>query len=1053
MGGETSVLVLPASHMVSKAPRVEALKRNTRKLAAGEEYDREELVSFLADAGYVRVPSVFEAGTFAIRGSLLDLFSPGQPAPVRIDFFGEEIDSMALFNPDTQMSDRKVKEAHIYPATEVLDRGRLAARARKRLLALADELDYPSARLSRLMDGLREGELPAGTQALLPILADVGASVFDYLDPSGWMIVYDDQAAILASLETMKQSEANRYRAYLDLGRLALPPARLYLSQGKVNKALRNYLRVNVAPLDTAANYRFSMEMSKPVGRFVTAGSRLSEFEQKAREYLQMGFRVAVSTSDERESAKLAHLLAGKGLSVRVETAPLTLSALSTEQRFPGIVFYTSALEFGVESHDLGLYVVTSFELFDKKGGRTRAVRTSAVQREKLLELQEGDYVVHREYGIGRFGRVVRKVMGAGEYTCLQIAYARNDTLYVPIHNADIVQKYVGSGKAAPKLDRLGSASWQARVRKARAATRKLAFSLLELYASRQAARGHAFSPSDDYFEEFEASFPYDETPDQAAAVEDVLLDMERAQPMDRLVCGDVGFGKTEVAIRAAFKAILDGRQVAILVPTTILAEQHRITFQSRLALYPVMVDSLSRFKSKRQQADLLRRLEQGRVDVVIGTHRLLGGDVKFKDLGLLVIDEEHRFGVGHKEKLKALRAAVDVLSMTATPIPRTLHMAMTGIRDLSVIKTPPPGRLDIQTSLVNFDTQTIADAIRFELQRSGQVFFLHNRVEDILTVREQLAALVPEAKIAVAHGQMRERVLERTMVSFMSGEENVLLCTTIIESGLDIPTVNTLIVNNAHEFGLAQLYQIRGRIGRSSRQAFAIFVVPPVQAMSSDARARLATLAKFSQVGSGFQVASVDMELRGAGDLLGAEQSGHVAAVGFDMYVHLLQDAVEQTKEKGEAAAGIECQVEIATTAFVPEAYIPDRHQRLVFYRMIASTESLEHLEGLRLEMRDRFGPHPVPAKELLAVAELKLRGQALGMTRVEAAGSTVRADLSSCPDRVLDAVLALVKEQPVPVKVTPGHMLVGDFSDAEPSTPVSAARRFLGMLEERCG
>ena len=1048
-GEDIRILVLPSSHLATRLPPPDKLIEATRAVQTGVAYDREELVKYLSSAGYVRVSSVYETGTFALRGSLVDVFSPGHALPLRIDFFGDDVESIAHFAPTTQLTVQRVESALLGPATEVLDLEGIAGRARPRLLDLADDLNYPSARLAEILDGLRDGELPAGAHAFLPLLTELTGDIFDYLAPSQWCLVFDDLAAVTATLDNSLKNEQARYLSYRDLGRLALPPEQLFLTEQERSAKLASYTRLNVAALDTDANLRFTIETRMSVGTAVTGESKLAEFEKRARELVPMGVHVAVTARDERDCSRIAHLITGNGLSARVCDRQFSLPFAPEERDFSGVLVFPSDLQAGVDSPELGLYVTTAQELFDKKGGRRESTEDTAAQREKLLELEEGDFVVHREYGIGRFSGVVRKVMGSGEYSCLQVDYAGGDVLYVPVHNAGAVQRYIGSGKASPKLDKLGSASWEKRVAKARSATKKLAFSLLELYARRQAARGHMFSAGDDYFAEFEARFPFDETPDQATAVEDVLTDMEKPQPMDRLICGDVGFGKTEVAVRAAFKAILDGMQVAVLVPTTILAEQHRLTFAKRLEHYPVTVDSLSRFKNRGQQTALLKKLEEGKVDIVIATHRLLSSDIKFSNLGLLIVDEEHRFGVGHKEKLKALRSKVDVLSMTATPIPRTLHMAMTGIRDLSIIKTPPPGRLDIRTNLIRYDPGVVADAIRFELQRGGQVFFLHNRVEDILTVAEQLETLVPEARILVAHGQMKETLLERRMLEFMRHEGDVLLCTTIVESGLDIPTVNTLLVNNAHMFGLAQLYQIRGRIGRSSVQAFAYFIVPPTPVMSTDARARLATLAKFTQVGSGFQVASIDLELRGAGDLLGADQSGYVAAVGFDMYIHLLQEEVDNLKESREGPAEVNCQVEVAVTAFLPEEYIPDRHQRLVFYRMIASCESVDALEALRAEMRDRFGPHPIPLKQLLAVAELKLRGRRLGLTRIEAGRGRVKVNLEMCPDTVLDSVLGLVKEQPVPIKVTPDHKMVADFSETDGSGPIAACRQLLDLLE----
>jgi transcription-repair coupling factor (superfamily II helicase) len=1043
-------LVLPVPVALFLLPSPETLRQLTNVIRPGMEFDREALLDSLVNAGYVRTTSVFEPGTFATRGSLLDVFSPAESRPARADFFGDRLDALSWFDPGTQLTVGEAEAAFLAPATEVLDKKDLAGRARRNLLALADELDHPSQRLFELMEQLRAGELPAGVSALRPLLCDASASIADYLAPAEWTVLYDDRAGLKAAAEALLKNERARYESYVGLGRLAPPPERLYLSDfGTFDGSFHG---VNVAPLDPEAEVHVRADLERPVGRNPAATSKLAEFEEKAAQRLATGFRVVAAAAEASETKKLAHLLSGRNTACRLEPGPLTFEAISQGSRFPGILLFTSPLEQGVDSPELRLYLATARELFDKKGRTSREQEESSASRqEKLHELQEGDFVVHRDYGIGRFSGVVRKAVGAGEYACLQIEYADSDTLFVPVHNAAVVQKYVGSGKAAPKVDRLGSGSWQVRVSKARTAAKKLAFSLLDLYAKRGAVPGHAFSPGDEYFEEFEASFPYDETPDQAAAVADTLADMERPHPMDRLICGDVGFGKTEVAVRAAFKAVLDGRQVAVLVPTTILAEQHRITFQERMRSYPVMVESFSRFKSDREQREILKRLAQGGLDIVIGTHRLLGKDVCFKELGLLVIDEEHRFGVGHKEKLKALRTSVDVLSLTATPIPRTLHMALTGIRDFSVIRTAPEGRQDIRTTLVRYDPDVIADALRFELARGGQVFFLHNRVEDLDTLGGQLQELVPGMKIAVAHGQMSGDRLERTMIRFLNREADLLLCTTIIESGLDIPSVNTLIVNNAHMFGLAQLYQIRGRIGRSTTQAYAYFIVPPVETMNSEARSRLAALARFSAVGAGFQIASMDMELRGAGDLLGPEQSGHLASVGFDLFVHLLHESVEQLKEQTPLPTAVHCEVDIPGQAYLPEESFPDRHQRLVFYRMIASCESTGSLDKLRSEMQDRFGLLPEPALRLLAAAEIRLRGRDLGLERLQAGGEVVKASIGRCPDAVLDALLRLVKEQPMPIRISPDRFLTAHFPKESRADLFARARQLLSMIESR--
>jgi transcription-repair coupling factor (superfamily II helicase) len=1049
-GERFRAVVAPIGAATWRIPRPEALASRTRLLKLGDELDRETFVEELADAGYARVEVVTEPGTFAVRGGLLDVYPPGADLPFRLDFFGDMLDVISRFLPHSQLTTERVHRVELPPAGELPSRSATLAKARPVLLEMADAQGIPSSRLGELLEGLRRGELPPGSHALLPILADADSSLIDYFDSRRLLVVFDDQAELSAAHGAFLAGEARRHAQAVERGRLALPPERLFLPLAELEESVRPCTQVNCAPLDLTANTHFDLPMQRPLPGATPGGSRLPDLEQRVAQAVRTGLNVVVTDGEEKELNRMARLLVGKGVQARLEKGPLRFSSLLRGDLFQGVRCFLSGLEHGVDCPDLGLFVATPFDLFDR---RVRARPQAAVQpaQNALAELDEGDFVVHRDYGIGRFEGVVRRVLSSGEYACLKIRYAGEDALYVPVHAAGVVQRYIGSGPTAPKLDKLGSASWQKRVDRARKAAKKLAFDLLDLYARRQAAEGHMFSPSDSYFEEFEASFPYEETPDQARAIEEVLADMEKPCPMDRLVCGDVGFGKTEVAIRAAFKAVLDGRQVAVLVPTTVLAEQHRITFRNRLAAYPVTVDSLSRFKSAGQQTQLLKRLEAGTVDIVVGTHRLLSRDIRFKDLGLLVVDEEHRFGVGHKERLKTLRTSVDVLSLTATPIPRTFYMAMSGIRDLSVIRTPPLGRLDIRTEITPFDPDVIARAIRFELQRGGQVFFLHNRVEDIGDVRDQIVALVPEARVLIGHGQMSEEALEESMIRFMDREADVLLCTTIIESGLDMPSVNTLIVNNAHAFGLAQLYQIRGRVGRGSVQAFAWFVVPPLETMSTDARARLATLARFTSVGSGMNVASIDMELRGAGDVLGPDQSGHVEAVGIDLYTHLLHEAVAQLKEQQPTVARFETAVEIPVQVSIPDEYVPDRHQRLVFYRIAATAEDVERLEQLRTELSDRYGPLPTQTADLLTVAELRIRGQHLGLKKIDSRSGRVTLDLSSAPDSVLARAIRLVKDQPLPIRVVPPHSLVADCSALPFEGALERALHVVGMLEGR--
>lgn len=1056
--GEPRILVTSAAAMSLRQVDPQQMRSNLWTLETGAEVDREDLMTWLGNAGYARMEASTEAGTFAVRGSLLDVFSPHEDVPFRIDFFGDEVDSIAEFHPDTQLSRQRLKSVFLAPATQVLDRSSVLQRARPALLDLAGALRVPSARFAAFMDQLRDQDLPIGVEAILPLLVDATDCVLGYLEPREWLVVFSDAAGVQGEWEKQMVDHQARYERACSEGRLALEPRHLLQVPKDLSGRLATFARVDFGALSPECQFNVTLSASRAFPTPESRANRWGYFLHQTRQALDVGRSSVVVAADREEAQRFAAKAAESGVPSRIEKAHFHLKALEAEterdapfstRRKPPLEIYVGTVETGVDSADLGLWVVSLAEIEERRVRRTRSRSDNAALRDFLLELKPGDHVVHMDYGIGQFVGVERKVLGSGEYTCLKIQYSQGDAVYVPVHNAGGIQRYVGSGKGAPKLDKLGGATWQNRVDKARKATRKLAFDLLELYARRKAASGHSFSPTDEYFEAFERTFPYEETPDQKRAIEDVLHDMEAPSPMDRLVCGDVGFGKTEVAVRAAFKAVLDGRQVAVLVPTTVLAEQHRRTFANRLEGYPVVVESLSRFKSTREQSAVLRGLKEGRVDIVVGTHRLLGKDIHFKDLGIIIVDEEHRFGVGHKEQLKALRASVDVLSLTATPIPRTLHMAMSGIRDLSVMKSPPPGRRDIHTSLIPFDAALIGKAIKKEMERKGQVFFLHNRVEDLGTLKETLEKMVPGIRIGVAHGQMDEDGLERAMVNFVNGDTDLLLCTTIIESGLDIPSVNTLIVNNAHRFGLAQLYQIRGRIGRSNRQAFAYFVVPPVSSLTGDARSRLAALTKFSSVGSGFQIASIDMELRGVGDLLGANQSGHISAVGFDMYMHLLQESVSSLKDKEPSHRKVECQLEIPVQVYIPEDYIGSEHQRLVFYRMIATAPSPEKVEAYQAELQDRFGPIPQPVLGLLRIARIRLSAQALGISRMEVTASATQLRLEGCLDPVLQGVLMLIRQQPHPMKVTPDGRLVVSHPRAEGISPLDRAEQILSLVE----
>nr|WP_279384247.1 transcription-repair coupling factor [Geotalea toluenoxydans] len=714
---------------------------------------------------------------------------------------------------------------------------------------------------------------------------------------------------------------------------------------------------------------------------------------------------------------------------------PLALS----ERDFPGelgrsdsqLRIMVGDISRGFQLDEDQLAVIAEEEIF---GVRIKRRGVSEARRKQLLtslaELKPGDYMVHIDFGVGIYRGLQHLTFSGMEGDFLLLEYAGADKLYLPVDRINLVQRYVGAEGVEPHVDKLGGAGWEKTKAKARAAIQEMAGELLKIYAARQVEEGHAFSPPDELYQEFEAAFAYEETPDQQAAIEDVLLDMESKKPMDRLICGDVGYGKTEVALRGAFKAVMDGKQVAVLVPTTILAQQHMETFSARLKSYPVKVEMLSRFRTPKEQKEIIEGVKNGTVDVVIGTHRLLQKDIVFKDLGLLIIDEEQRFGVTHKERLKKYRAVVDIMTLTATPIPRTLYMSLMGIRDLSIIDTPPVDRLAIKTFVARTSDDLIREAVLRELRRGGQIFFVHNRVQTIGAMAEHLQRIVPEAKIAVGHGQMEEKELERVMLSFMHGESNLLLCTTIIESGLDIPTANTLIVNRADTFGLSQLYQLRGRVGRSKQRAYAYLLIPGEGAISADARERLKIIQELTELGAGFRIATHDLEIRGTGDLLGARQSGDIAAVGFELYTELLEEAIRQLKGE-ELAERVEPEIKLRIPAFIPEDYVREPNQRLIIYKRLTQATSEEDVAEIMGELVDRFGKLPLAALYLVEVMKLRVALKAMLVKEIEFDGKKLVLSFHQKTPVSPDTIIGLIRQQPKKYQFTPDFRLCAELAD----------------------
>jgi transcription-repair coupling factor (superfamily II helicase) len=982
---------------------VRELRLALRTVRSGTAFDLNKMLLSWVALGYDNAAVVETPGQFSRRGGIVDVWPPNLRKPVRVELFGDEVESLRTFDPSTQRTVLQVEQALIGPASEALPR--LGERVGDRLRELDLARCHPPARaeLEREIEHLTAGTGFRNLEWFIPYLYRQPASLTDYLPESGWLVV-DDAAEVLgnvADLVGQAEQSAHDLMAAGDVpGNMAQPyfPA----------EALKEKLVVTPAVLlgGTAWSGWASPDASE-LGRAFASGPRYGGQIRPAVAELQgvlrQGRRVVMVT---RQAQRMVEIWLDAGHHIAAaENLP--------EPPAPGLTLVHGALEEGWRLEFAGdsadVWLLTDAELFGWGKPRPRRLqRPHAVAPEVFFaDVSAGDFVVHMEHGIGRFVGLVKQSFEGVEREYLQVDYAQGDRLLVPVHQADRLSRYVGVGESEPALHRLGTSDWEQVKARTKRAVAEIADELLALYAAREVVSGHAFSPDAPWQAELEASFPYVETEDQLVAIEAVKHDMESPRPMDRLICGDVGYGKTEVALRAAFKAIMDSKQVAVLVPTTVLAQQHFTNFSRRLNSFPVRVAMLSRFQSTAQQQKTLEGLLSGQVDLVIGTHRLLSKDVTFKDLGLLIVDEEQRFGVAHKERIKKMRTEIDVLTLTATPIPRTLHMSLSGVRDLSTIETPPEERLPIKTIVADFDESLIRQAILRELDRNGQVYFVHNRVQGIEQWVARLQRIVPEVRIALAHGQMPEKELSSVMMAFSEGEFDVLVCTSIIESGLDIPNVNTILINRADQFGLAQLYQLRGRVGRSAIRAYAYLLVDKFKTLTQDARRRLEAIQEASDLGAGFRVAMHDLEIRGAGDLLGARQHGNIASVGFDLYTRLLAQAVQEARERQAQTGRLELAgadnddkdgrhnlleeplapavtLDLNLPASIPDSYVPEATLRLQLYRRLAGLTTMESIDEIMQEFNDRFGPPPEEVTNLLYVVRIKVRAALVGVTSI---------------------------------------------------------------------
>jgi transcription-repair coupling factor (superfamily II helicase) len=1058
-----SPLVLTASALVRRVPPRAALRDATLTLQVEQEVDVVKLSQQLTSAGYLRAPVVEDPGSYALRGGLIDLW-PGQlAAPVRIELYGDLIASIKRFDPEDQRTQNAVQSVIAPPAREAIVTPLTEARAREVLRNLCDAVNFPSTKTRTLIDDLATGRAFFGSDGYLPAFFEL-ETLFEYLQPDALFVVEDPSAVVRAihgELEKGLAGEAARR------GTPHFPARALYLNQDELEAQLarRSLLALHRtgiaapasasvlenlegAPEDAPSLALANLaDLSRAVKNARTEHGKQGALEPllvRVRAYTEAGLEVVICARTETQAERLSALLSHRGVQVAVWRAG---EPLAREQP---VRIVTAPLTRGVLAPAAGFVLITEEEIFGARAHRPAEKKRSArAMLQDLRALSVGDFVVHVDHGVGRYLGLERRAIGAVHVDLLVVEYAGGDKLFLPVYRLNQIEKYAG-GDTTPKIDRLGGQTFSKTKARVERRVRQMADELLKLYAERAAHKKEPLGPPDDEYRAFEASFPFEETRDQAAAISEVLRDIQSERVMDRLVCGDVGFGKTEVALRGAFFNVMGGRQVALLCPTTVLAQQHFNTFSARFAGYPLTVRAMSRFESKAEHQDTLKGLKEGSVDMVIGTHRLLSKDVHFKRLGLLVVDEEQRFGVTHKERIKQMRLSVDVLTLSATPIPRTLQLAVGGMRDMSIITTPPTDRRAIRTVVSQFDPVMVKEAIARELDRGGQVFYVYNRVDGIYERAERIKELLPTARVTVGHGQMSESALEQTMLDFVQGEYDVLVATAIIESGLDIPRANTIIVDRADLFGLAQLYQLRGRVGRANERAYAYLVVPPASQLSDEARARIEALERYTELGSGFHIATLDMELRGGGDLLGAEQSGFVESVGFDLFCKMLEDATHELR--GETVVHeVDPDLNFDVEALLPEDYIDEVGVRLSLYKRLSSAVDESEVNDLSREMEDRFGPPPLAARRLVELMRLKTE-----LRRLRAAGceaSAKSATLHLLQDTPLDPqkLAALVAGKKSLYRLSPDGRLTRRAADNEAlSDGLVLADRMLSELSK---
>ena len=1059
-GTKPRIFIVPQRSLQSPLPSPEYLRSLVFSLSKGGQIDPADLAEKLAALGYIRVPRVGVPGEFTLRGEVLDVFTPGEENPSRILFDFDEISSIKSFNPESQSTIESRESLLIYPMKEVIWNEELVGRLEnlfekfgKNLVSDKEDNSNFSAKSvssvrnlntdgidntillsltgeaekakNKLLDELRHAKESEGEELFYGAIWEKSYTLFDYFSPDTTVFFYD--------YDRLNNMQENFDREYAGMYRIArqkmpvLPPSEMLLSFDDVSKSVERRISFRTFHNETDeeafaredVNF-FKIECEPPRSFF----GNINYLKEQLEDLQSEGWRIFVFADNENQSLRIKEILKNF-MDKPAEGEYLERLNKNAKKGLPyyPLVVYPKAITAGFGISQTKTLVIQENEIFGRRKHVPKSIKSAKSQAiDTFVELNEGDFVVHVNYGIGIFRGIQRvKAMG-NERDYIKLEYADEEFAFVPIEQVNLVQRYIGNEGSAPKIDRIGSKSWENRKSKAKKAVEDLAEKLISLYSRRKASRGFPFPKDGEWQTAFEAAFPYEDTPDQFTVSKEIKADMEKPVPMDRLVCGDVGYGKTEIAMRAAFKAVMGGKQVAFLAPTTILAEQHYETCVERFANFPVTIAQLSRFVSPSEQKKIIARVAAGEIDILVGTHRIIQKDVVFKDLGLMIIDEEQRFGVKDKEKLKTMKANIDSLAMSATPIPRTLHMSLLKIRDMSLLTTPPQTRKPIETIVDAYTEERVAKAIRQEVERGGQVFYLHNRVESLDEVRRKLQQIVPEMMIDVAHGQMSVEELDDIFRRFKMGGFHILIATTIIENGIDIPNVNTIIIDRADMYGVSQLYQLRGRVGRSDRKAYAYLLYPENKVLSEVAMKRLQVISDFTELGSGFKIAMKDMEIRGAGNLLGKDQSGEVYSVGFDLYVKLLNEAVERLMNSEHYESQNEVLMELEYSGFIPDTYISNLQTKMEVYKKIAGVQTKSELESMYLELEDRFGPIPDEVYSLLSLAEVRVIAKKLFISSLRERQGMIQIEFSKVSDIKIDKVLKLIKDSAGKVRLDPG-------------------------------